>query len=328
MSKEIYRSLLIAAIVGAPLLLQSWEEPRTRERTAFVIEVGPGVLFKGPKSKLSALYQVDSQGNLTDPFGNTRSVDWQTGVGIRASAEVISHNKEGAEFLYTGLYNWTPYQAASNSTTGVGVLTSPYTTTDWEGAEKITWSTATSYNSYELIMWFYVTPRFENFFSFAVNFGGRFINIVDTDLFYSFYTQTSTPSELSAQTNNWLRGGEVGFEINVRPLSYFNWGVILKGAGFADSINRSIYLTDLDNTTVVADTNSYSETAASGLGEALPYIGIQNRYFTMKLLGDFVYIGNISTTAKSFNKIRKVTDIKFTNKFLLQGVFVDIGCVF
>ena len=228
MSMVHFISLSVACVALLPSCVEGWDQPRTKGRTAFILEVGPGFLCKGPRSTTSVLYQVDTQGNLTDPFGSTRNVGWQTGVGLRASAQVLANNREGAEFLYTGLFNWTPFKTVTNDSNGVGVLTSPYTTTDWAGATEITWSTKTSYNSYEILIWYYVSPRFEDYFSIAVNFGGRFINIVDTDLFFSFATIASTPSELKATTNNWLRGGEVGFEFSVRPLSYFNWGVILR----------------------------------------------------------------------------------------------------
>ena len=219
MAKHPITSLLLAGLLGLPLVMEGWEEPRTKGKIAFLLEVGPGFLYKGPTSTQSVLYQVDNNGNLTDPFGGTRKTGWQVGVGMRASAMVLANNKEAAEFLYTGLFNWTPFKSVTNTSTGVGILTSPYTTNDWQGASTINWSTRTKYNSYEILMWFFVTPRYENYFSLAVNFGGRFINITDRDHFTSFLAPETTPSQLTVETNNWLRGGEVGLQFNVRPLS-------------------------------------------------------------------------------------------------------------
>ena len=319
---------LLATLSILPPLLGGWENPTTKGRPAFIFEVGPGFLVKGKDSKVSVLYQVDGSGNLTDPFGNTQRVGYEVGVGLRALAQVMANNKESVEFIYTGLFNWTRQKGVSNTSTGVGVLTAPYTTTDWQSADKITWSSKTSYNSYDATMWWHLTPRYEDYFSFSLLAGARSINISDEDLFFSFKTLTAKPSQLKAISNNWLVGGEVGFEIYCRPLSFIAWAVQFRGAVLSDGVTRSIYLTDLANSTVVANTDDDDARKIAGMGEAIPYIVLQNNKLYAKLLGSITYIGNISSSATSFKKTRKITDIKFSRKFLIAGAFLDIGYVF
>lgn len=329
MKRCIYFWTLFVAFCSLEVPLRAeWVYPQTKKRPVLILDVAPGVLFKGPSSKVSVLYNVDSDGNLTDPFGNTQRVNWDAAIGLRASAQVMANNKGSADFIYTGLFNWTRDKTAQDVDNGVGVLTSPYTTDDWQNADKIEWSTKTSFNSYELAMWHHITPRYEEIFSFSFMLGGRFINIIDTDLFFSFKTLAQKPSILRAETDNWLRGGGFGFEVACRPLSYLMWTVQLKGDFFADAIERNIRLTDDQNTNVVADTTDLDRTVVAGLGEAVPALVIQNNRFFFKFTGTVTYIVNLSTTAPSFEKIRKITDIKTTPKFFLGGIYIGAGYIF
>ncbi len=332
----------LMVILASELL--AWEYPTTKGRPALIVEVAPGVLFKGPQTTSPALYQ-SSDGVLSTPFSNTENIGWEPTVGMRASLQVMADNKQSMEFVYVGLYNWTR-RKSSQEINGVGINTSPYETVDWASSDRIQWDIKTSFNSYDLCAWFHLTPRFEDYFSFSLLAGGRFINIVDTNTFFSFGATdltipstdtdaliisalTSPASVLRAETDNWLRGGEIGFEVMCRPVSYFSWAIQLRGAGFVDDVSRSIYITDANNSVVIVDSQDNNETTRfSALGEFLPYVLIQNKQLYFRIMGTGTWIGNVSTTAPSFDKIRRVTDIKFQNTFTLAGGYVGIGYIF
>lgn len=327
------KNFLLLSAFGAMSTIAAWEFPTTKGRPAFIVEVAPGFLLKGPKSHRSVLYKV-SDGELTNPFGKTTKVDdWSPTVGMRASATLMANNKQAMEFLYMGLFNWTPEKAVTDSS-GVGVNTEPYTTNDWDSATKIQWSTKDSYNSYQLGAWFYVTPRFEDYFSFGLTGGLRFFNIVDKDLFFAFTDYLGIdepppiPSRMIATSDNWIRGGEFGVEVYCRLLSYFAWAIQARGGVGADFVNRKTYITDDSNATLVADIERSTKTRVSGWGEFSPYVIFHNRNFYFRLQGVGTFIARVADSSKSFLKTRHVTDIKFENEYTVAGGFLGVGYIF
>lgn len=326
LSKHLLLWLPLVCIIS----LHGWEFPTTKGRPAVIFEASPGVYLKGPETHVSVLYQA-SGNTLTDPFGNQRKVnDWHPAVGVRASAQIMANNKQSMEFLYYGLFNWTPVKA-SEATNGVGVNTAPFTTDDWASADKVEWRTHTKYNSYELAAWFHLTPRYEDYFSFSVLAGGRFFQLEDIDTFFAFSSLVEpipTPSEMRTSSDNWIRGAEVGLEVYCRPLSYLIWALQGRGGLGADTITRSIYLTDDNNTTLIADYDEDDHTLVSAWGEFIPYVIFQNNQLYFRFTGIFTYISKYSPSDLSFNKARKITDIKSKYKYILAGGFVGVGYVF
>lgn len=307
------------------------------------IEVCRGIAFEADYwgvwreslKKTSVFFWTDGNGDILGPIYEKatykdgtelsemkkfRNISMGYVSGLRASIRLSPDSAQSAEVAYEGLLRWKKDKSVFNAKSALAVPTHPYVTHDWIGFMTGSYHYQSHFDSGEVSYWYHMTRQRINYFSLSWMGGLRIVNFYDRlNINNIHYT-----SIYKIKIKNLPLGLQAGIDFQNNPWGRFSWMVRFKGGIYANLIDKSVFLTDFSNTSIVID-EYFTKTQLTYLIELTPAIVYRLKPLYLIVAYDFLGMYNVAFAPSQIKETHSIKKIFAKKDLLLNSFQAGIG---
>lgn len=252
---------------------------------------------------------------------------WES--GIRGNVTLYGGECTSYEFLYTYISPWT---ASSTVHAKEGtVLRYPFNdhtiSVGLNRADRVEAFYKSRLQTGEANFWWHVTPQRVDYFSFSWNLGLRIMWLRED--FQLDFINTITKATYGNETSNILYGPQLGAVLEMNPDACWTWTFMIKGAGFLNSAENDLEITDENGMATIEKYNKQTWTDSwliEGYGQLAYHFG---PHFSIHFgYQGYILTGVALAPAQRETHVHFHRDINVKGQILIDGLYTGLAFSF